>query len=565
MTLKLRDVKGRGNHFSIFSKRAEEELKNIINDAKEGKSERAEVLQRRLGGVIGIDNAARLSTPQDVIEASQEELERLRGHKQFLISFRKACESAAGRQAEKEFPSFNPRKELGLGAVYHALTRYGVFPALFAYGHYKPDEYLASSIMGGRRLMDYMPARMTDDMLDMLVLSMVDSSARQSFLSRLRALGLSEDFMQQLGDTAADRDVWPKAELDGLLRDVTDPNARSSVYRFFLERRAFEREWSAFCDENGIKPDMKAYITELLTPRHRRMGESQPFRIASALRELQRGNKEVLWALDIKYLISRNLLPLAKLSMEHADLRSMGVHPVHTRVVSVVGTLLNYFSGHHGFPQTLLNYLADLTGTDPYDHLYGWGVRGKGTLIVHPQPEIGDVTLGRIYGSMNARGSYVTTANRWSYKLHNQGAGIMREMTDFGSLSRLPPVISTDAPLPEEFSSDGKPLRSESIMVPRQVGNIFETVAGTIGLPEDEEYRGSREFAVSALRAYAVAKGRPYGGRHSIYFSQGEGSPEPAMRKLAKFVGLDISDGRIEGNQKYCFISNPEAIGLIAA
>ncbi|MBI2075911.1 MAG: hypothetical protein HYT72_01525 [Candidatus Aenigmarchaeota archaeon] len=565
MPLKLRDVKGR-NYFSIWSKRVDAELRRIIQTARNGNLETAEELQQQLGSVIGFGNVSGLITPDMVVDAAQEEMERLRKHRQFLRRFRQASIAAGISQAEKEFPSFSAQRELELDAVYHSITRYGAFPAFFTHGSYKPDEDLAGTILSGRRLRGYMPAGMPSEMLDMLVLSMVDSATRISFFGRLRATGFSEHFIDQLENTL----LWPEdenvAELVDLLKGVGNPDVRTDVYRFFLERRRFDKEWDAFCQEHGISGKSREFLTENLKTRHRRIGEAQPFRIASALRQLLRGNSQVLWVLDSKYLRNKKFLPLVKLVTEHVESLRLDVHPIHTRVVSTLGTFLQYFNGRHGSPQTLLNYLADLTGIDPYDHLYRWDVRGKDIPIIHPRAEISDAALGRLYGFMLARGSYVSTEGRWHYTLHNQDASVLTEMVDFGSLLRLPQVSETEAPFPEGFGGTRNYV-SRSVAVPRQVSNIFETVAETMKRSFDENgrYTGTREFAVAALRAYVTAKGRPYNGRHSVYFPQGKDSPEQVIRRLAEAVGLKISDGSVQDNQRYSFVSGLEQIGLAVA
>lgn len=529
MSLKLADVKGR-NYFSIYSQKAMSDLERIAGQARHGKTDERE-LRKKLGELIGWRHAKGLGRSQ-IAEAAEHEREKLAENRAFLKGLRESSVRAAASSVRREFPDFDPYKESELDGVVNAVALSGISAASRLFGHYKTDEALARDIAGGKKLEEIVPARLTKDVVTMLVLSLMHSYNAIALTENLRRMGHYDGYVNKVREALLGGD-YSSSEFLGLMGESTPS---SPLAQFAVGRKRFEKKRRRLFRENGIGDEFRKYLLDELRTRHRSIGEAQLPEVVRMLAEILEG-KPVSGTQADPHLLK--YLPLGKMALENIKTPEIDIVPVRTRLLTLTRNLMNQLKGNSSMSQQFLNYLAGLTGIDPYDKLYKWST-GNDMAIVHPLPEIGDAALGRIYGRMSAMAH--KASGRWRYTLRGEDAeSALYDMIDFGDLTRLPAVTPVEEHPHPEFGAGCSASGTVRISLPSQLGNVYETL--------DREYdRG--DFAREATRAYFDRRGRNLGdGSYRVIFH--EGAPERRLRRLAQLSGVEISEGGRYGHHNF--------------
>jgi len=202
-------------------------------------------------------------------------------------------------------------------------------------------------------------------------------------------------------------------------------------------------------------------------------------------------------------------------------------------------------SGNHGIQQGILSLLSQLTNIDGFDYVQVWGV-GYKYEIIHPTREISDDVLGELYGMMLAR----LTSN--IFKLHNiKVEELQKRIEKLGKLNKKLEVhsreisrdklysqIRTEETEDEPVDRQEKTYQVNFTYIPQQVLNLIDSVNLQESTPE---------FALHALRGYAMLRGYKRSGGHELYIPIRE---ESIVRNLGTIAGVSISEGSHVGKLK---------------
>jgi len=539
MPLRLLEIEG-SNYFSIYSLDVNRKLRSIISETqRELSDERLEQLREDLGECIGYRTAQKLTTIDEMREVAQEERSRLVRNKLFLGRFLSEAARIAKEKVDEEDPNFT-RREIRKNAIYHTLTRSGILVLPKVLGQDIDDEQATNDIFQHRKdLRDYLPDGFSEDMVDLLTESMVDDLRRKEFLYELRnRFRLTEDQVRKVEDTLYFSKLGP---LEDLLTEIEKfvgnvERFKPLIHKLFLDRENFDTRRKYLCDRLQLDPRTLQLLEAELKKRYRGIGDSQPFRIGRALRDLYRGNRNVDDVLSRYMLTSQHLIPLSKLLFEVGFTR-MDIQHFHLPIARYSHHIKsNWGIGNGSMPQRILLFLSELTGEDPSDSIIRWTFFGGiSTHIIHPSTNYSDEVLGKLFGH------FVLSQDPPYYSLYRRSE---EETTD---------LIEGIGKLPKKLGVFEIPdIGYRGVKLPDQLLNILQTIENR------SEIYLSREFALEAFKALVderVLKDRP----HMITIPT---SYDALVKQLAEVLRLNIEYSSIQRKRRDVIIRNPEVFGI---
>lgn len=563
-----------GNHYDFLADREAEisleravALNEGLNHPKEEERTRTR-LADVLSSVIGFRKANELAKQstvhiQQFLADESQRRGKARADLERIIGL-------AARNIARKYPREFAQTEIKRDSYHYFGMRSGLIGIYnLLHGTKLTPEGFSQALLDGRNLTEVISDARVLDVSRVLPSAILYSQDRKRLEDALRQWGLGDVEVHSV------MKVVPYAPAVGnaiselsIALGKNKEDIQEALVKCFTTRDRFEKQFQQFADRISLPEREVGKAREILLKSIKGIGHKLD--IIQAFDDIRLG-------LPIEYLLvdyykAIRLYPLAASVTDF-----VGLNPrlkMHTRIAAVnTAMYVNHLTGNAAIPRKLLMFLYQEAEEYKRGSVTSWSTKNPNR-IFYPNYEISYEALGTLFGAFFLGHGYKSTvATKLYYQAGRRSVdNIIDIMELVGSLERRPLVTETFCSSKDLELLRGRPFcfddertyTNKRLGVPSQFSHVIDMVIDRL-----DEFSQNTDFCRATLKAWLFEKSWTSNPRNGTVAAMSTGSrlgynisQQYTVEKLAKAVGLGITEGRTQGNLRTTSVLNPEVVGF---